>query len=117
MSFFRRRTGASTDTPVGAVDLDGRWFLVHPDTGVLEVRSGETNDGMPVFATVAAPHRWFVMFRGFDYAEGLYAEVLCEVDPGVGQRALHRRSRGDAKAADVIAGHLDVRILPEAPSG
>ncbi|WP_166848273.1 hypothetical protein [Isoptericola sp. BMS4] len=99
------------------MDLDGRWFLVHPDAGVLEVRSGETNHGMPVFATVTVPHRWFLMFRGFESTEGLYAEVLWEVDPGVGQRALDRRSRGDAEAADVIAGHLDVRILREAPSG
>ncbi|WP_402464989.1 hypothetical protein [Isoptericola aurantiacus] len=99
------------------MELYGRWFLVHPDAGVLEVRSGETKGGMPVFATVAAPHRWFVMFRGFESVEGLYAEVLWEVDPNVGQRALDRRSRGDSEAADVIAGHLDVRILPEAPSG
>lgn len=114
MSLFRRRT-ARDDVPVSSVELDQNWYLVHPDAGVIEVRSGATSTGMPVFATVAEPRRWFVMSRGLETHEGIYAEILWEVDPGVGQRALDRRAGGDREAADVIAGHLDVLILSESP--
>ncbi|WP_125206560.1 MULTISPECIES: hypothetical protein [Isoptericola] len=83
---------------------------------MLEVRGGRTSEGMVVFATVAEPRQWFAVFRGFETPDGLYAEILGEVDPDVGQRALDRRIGGDASAADVIAGHLDVRIVREVAS-
>jgi hypothetical protein len=116
MNPWGRRARRLADAPVGAVVLGARWYLIHPDVGVLEVRGGRTSDGVPIFATVAEPRRWFAMSRGLETPEGLYAEILWEVDPDVGQRALDRRAGGDTRAADVVAAHLDVRILREAAS-
>lgn len=104
------------DVPISQVPLTGAASLHHPRDGILKVQRGRTSAGMTVYATTDEPRRWFVVFSGVDTSEGVYALILWEVDPSVGQRALGRRASGKADAAPVIVGIMDVDI-PDDPVG
>jgi hypothetical protein len=95
--------------PVGDVPLEDTYYMAAPGAEVTEVRLGRA-DGLEVFATCAAPRRWFVLFRAADMPGGIYGEIVWEVDPAADVGGLRRRRRGDADAAPIIAGHLDVPL-------
>lgn len=104
------------DVPISQVPLTGAASLHHPRDGILKVQRGQTSYGTPVYVTTDEPRRWFVVFRGVTTDEGVYALILWEVDPNVGQRALWKRETGKADAAPVIVGMMDVNI-PDDPAG
>lgn len=105
--------GRKPDRPVSAVALSGRAYLHHPRDGVLEVASGRTTEDQFVHATIDEPRRWFVEFRSVDVPQGVWAMILWEVGPDVGQRALGRRAAGYSDTAPVIEALNDVKISTE----
>jgi hypothetical protein len=112
---FRRRQRAQRTGPVGDTSLPSQQYGVFPDEGVVEVRHGVTQDGDDVWATVAEPGRWFVLYRGVSGHDGMIsAQILWEVAPDTDLAALRRmRRQGRSQPDGFVRGYLDIDFYPD----